>query len=73
MSSRDNIQVKATVTEIMRQGAYRVELANGHRCVAKTSGEVRLNLTSYSVGDQVTIDFHPYDLTRARIIGLSRE
>ncbi len=69
MSARDNLQVKGTVIEILKQGAYRVELANGHRCVARTSGEVRLNFICFALGDKVSLEFHPYDLSRGRIIG----
>jgi translation initiation factor IF-1 len=69
MPSRDSIEVKGTVIDVLRQGAYRVELANGHRCIAKTSGEVRLNFIKFSSGDRVTVEFHPYDLSRARIVG----
>ena len=69
MSNRDNIQAKATVIEVMKNGAYRVELSNGHRCVARTSGEVRLDFIKFSTGDHVSLEFHPYDLSRARIVG----
>lgn len=68
MSSRDNIRVQGTVTEVMTHGAYRVELANGHRCVARASGEVRLEFVKFAPGDKVSLEFHPYDLSRARII-----
>ncbi len=69
MTSRDNIQVKGTVTEILNHGAYRVELSNGHRCIARASGELRLDFVRLSPGDKVSLEFHPYDLSRARIIG----
>ena len=69
MPPRDNIQTRGTVTEILKDGAYRVELANGHRCIARASGEHRLDLTHLSPGDRVEIEFHPYDLSRGRIIG----
>lgn len=69
MSNRENIQARATVTEVLKQGAYRVELGNGHRCVARASGEVRLDFVKFSPGDQVSLEFHPYDLSRARIVG----
>lgn len=63
MSSRNNIQANGTVTEVLPHDAYRVELANGHRCVARASGEIR-----FSSGDIVQIKFHPYDLSRGRIV-----
>ncbi len=66
--SRDNLQARATVTEVMKHGAYRVELSNGHRCVARASGEVRLDFIKFAPNDQVSLEFHPYDLSRARIV-----
>jgi translation initiation factor IF-1 len=69
MPSRDSIEVKGTVIDALKQGAYRIELANGHRCIAKTSGEVRLNFVKFAPGDRVSVEFHPYDLSRARIVG----
>ncbi len=67
--SRDSLQARATVTEVLKNGAYRVEMANGHRCVARASGEVRLDFLKFTVGDKVSLEFHPYDLSRARIAG----
>ena len=69
MPTRDSIEVKGTVIDVLKHGAYRVELANGHRCIAKTSGEVRLNFVKFAPGDRVSVEFHPYDLSRARIVG----
>jgi translation initiation factor IF-1 len=56
------------VVEILKHGAYRVELANGHRCIARASGELRLNFVRLFPGDRVQIEFHPYDLSRGRIV-----
>jgi translation initiation factor IF-1 len=62
------IQSRGTVVEILKHGAYRVELSNGHRCIARASGELRLNFVRLSPGDRVQIEFHPYDLSRGRIV-----
>ena len=69
MPTRDNLEVKGTIMEALKHGAYRVELANGHRCIAKASGEVRLNFVKFAAGDRVSVEFHPYDLSRGRIVG----
>ena len=68
MPPRDNLQVKGTVIEVLKHGAYRVELANGHRCIARASGEHRLNFIRLFPGDRVQLEFHPYDLSRGRIV-----
>jgi translation initiation factor IF-1 len=46
----------------MRDGACRVELPNGHRCVGQSKRHV------FAVGDTITIAFHPYDLSRGWIV-----
>jgi translation initiation factor IF-1 len=71
MPSGNQIHVKGTVVEVLKHGAYRVQLANGHRCIARASGELRLSFVRMNLGDIVQLEFNPYDLTRARIIPVS--
>ena len=59
----NQIQAKGTVVEVLKHGAYRVELANGHRCIARAPDGADL-----SAEDRVRIEFHPYDLSRGRIV-----
>lgn len=58
----DEIRAPARVVELMRDKAYRVELPNGHRAVGQCRDR------TFSVGDPVTIAFHPYDLARGWIV-----
>jgi translation initiation factor IF-1 len=64
MANANQIQARGTVVEDLKRGAYRVELANGHRCIARAPKE----LASFSAGDEVALEFHLYDLSRGRII-----
>lgn len=66
MSPSEQIRARATVVEVMTRDAYRVELANGHRAIVRPAREKD---AIYQPGDQVSIEFHPYDLSRGRIIG----
>ncbi len=68
MPSANQIHARGTVVEILKHGAYRVQLANGHRCIARASGELRLSFTILALGDHVHLEFNPYDLSRARIV-----
>jgi translation initiation factor IF-1 len=68
MPTANQIEARGTVIEVLKQGAYRVELSNGHRCIARASGEHRLNFIRLTPGDPVQLEFHPYDLSRARIV-----
>jgi translation initiation factor IF-1 len=64
MPARDSLRAQGTITEVLCDGAYRVELANGHGCVGRASVEA----PPLARGDKVTLEFHPYDLSRARIV-----
>jgi translation initiation factor IF-1 len=65
MPPRDHLQAQGTVREVLRDSAYRVELPNGHRCIARTGSR---QSALFFPGDTVLLAFHPYDLSRARII-----
>lgn len=66
MTTRNPDEIRATgrVIEHMRDGACRIELSNGHRCVGQTRKAVP------AIGEPVTIAFHPYDLSRGWIVAL---
>lgn len=55
------------VIEIQRNG-YFVETETNQKVLCKLSGKMQLNLISVIVGDKVTIEVSPYDLTRGRIM-----
>jgi len=46
---------------------YRVELSNGHRLLAFVAGKARLNFAKLSLGEKVTLEMSPYDLSHGRI------
>ncbi len=58
----DEIRAPARVVELMRDHACRVELPNGHRAVGQS------RTYTPALGDEVTIAFHPYDLSRGWIV-----
>jgi translation initiation factor IF-1 len=49
--------------EVLSIKLFRVELANGHRVLAHTSGQVRLSFIRIGLGDTVTVEMSPYDLS----------
>ena len=57
------LRAQGIIVEILRNDAYRVELPNGHRCIARAPEDLRL-----PPGNAVTVEFHPYDLSRGRIV-----
>ncbi len=68
MRREDAIRVEATVVEVLPNHLFRVELPNGHRFIAHPSGEMRLNFVRLLLGDKVTVQMSPYDLSKGCII-----
>ena len=61
------IALEGTVVETLPNALFRVELPNGHRLLAHTSGRVRMNFVRLAVGDRVTVKCSPYDLSKGCI------
>ncbi|MDR2666748.1 MAG: translation initiation factor IF-1 [Holosporales bacterium] len=68
MSKEDLVEFTGSVTEILPNAMFRVELENGHKILAHTSGKMRKNRIRILVGDKVTIEMTPYDLEKGRIV-----
>jgi translation initiation factor IF-1 len=62
------IRVEGTVVEVLPNNLFRVELPNGHRFMAHTSGRMRMNFVRLVAGDKVTVEMSPYDLSKGLII-----
>jgi translation initiation factor IF-1 len=67
MAKEELIEFSGTVTELLPNAMFRVELENGHMILAHTSGRMRKNRIRVLVGDKVTVEMTPYDLTKGRI------
>lgn len=67
MSTEDMIELSGTVVEVLPNTKYMVELESGHRVLCYLSGKLRMNFISVILGDHVTVELSPYDLTKGRI------
>lgn len=65
--AKEAIEMQGTVTEVLPDTNFRVELENGHQVLAYISGRMRKNYIRILEGDRVTIELSPYDLNRGRI------
>jgi translation initiation factor IF-1 len=65
--AKDAIELQGTVTEVLPDTNFRVELENGHEVLAYISGRMRKNYIRILEGDKVTVELSPYDLRRGRI------
>ena len=66
--SDDSVEVEGTVVEQLPNATFRVELGNGHKVLAHTSGKMRKFFIRIMPGDKVVVALSPYDLTRGRIV-----
>ncbi len=67
MAKEDLIEFEGKVTEVLPNTMYRVQLENGHTILAHISGKMRKNHIKVLMGDSVTVEMTPYDLTKGRI------
>jgi translation initiation factor IF-1 len=68
MAKEDVIEFEGVVAEILPGGQFRVQLDGQHEILVYTAGKMRKNRIKTMVGDRVTVEMTPYDLTRGRLI-----
>jgi translation initiation factor IF-1 len=61
------IQFEGTVTDVLPNSMFRVELPNGHSVLATVAGKMRQFRIRVIAGDRVSVEVSPYDLGRGRI------
>jgi translation initiation factor IF-1 len=67
MAKQGPITVDGVITDTLPNAMFRVKLDNGHEILAVISGKMRMNYIKILVGDRVTIEMSPYDLSKGRI------
>jgi translation initiation factor IF-1 len=67
INSKDFIEMKGEVIELMPAASFRILLENGHEILGHLSGRMRMNKIHILVGDKVKVEMSPYDLTKGRI------
>jgi len=67
MAKEELLEFNGTVMELLPNAMFRVKLENGHLLIAVTSGKMRKNRIRILVGDVVSVEMTPYDLTKGRI------
>ena len=55
------------ITDTLPNAIFRVKLDNGHDLLAVISGKMRMHYIKILVGDKVTVEVSPYDLSKGRI------
>ncbi len=68
MPKQELIKVDGVITETLPNASFRVKLENGHEILAHISGKMRMHFIKILVGDKVSVEVSPYDLSKGRII-----
>lgn len=68
MAKEEAIEMEGVVIENLPNTHFRVKLDNEHIVLAHISGRMRKNYIRILMGDRVTVQLTPYDLTKGRII-----
>ena len=67
-AERDVLELEGTVLEAMRGADFRVKIDDiDQDIVCRISGKIRKFRIKILVGDRVTVEVSPYDLTKGRI------
>jgi translation initiation factor IF-1 len=68
MPKEDTLKMDGTILELLPNLTFRVKLTNGMNVLAHLCGKMKMRNIRVLVGDTVTVEMSPYDLTKARII-----
>jgi translation initiation factor IF-1 len=68
MARSDLIRVDGTIIDTLPNTQFRVKLENGHEIHCHVSGKMRMNFIRIFLGDKVTVEMSPYDLSKGRIV-----
>jgi len=67
MAKEELLAMDGVVMEVLPDSRFRVTLENGHNLVAYTAGKMRKHHIRIIVGDKVSLELSPYDLSKGRI------
>lgn len=68
IDSKDFIELKGEVLELMPAANFKIKLENGHEILGHLSGKMRMNKIRLLPGDKVKVQMSPYDLSKGRVV-----
>lgn len=68
MAKTDVIKLEGTVVDVLPNAMFRVKLENNQVVIGHISGRMRQNEIRILLGDEVELEFSPYDLSKGRIV-----
>jgi len=66
-ASKNFIETRGVVIELLPAGSFKVRLENGQEVLGFLSGKMRMNKIRILPGDEVRVEMTPYDLSKGRI------
>ena len=67
MAKQGPIKIDGVVSETLPNATFKVKLENNHEILAHISGKMRMHFIKILVGDKVSVEMSPYDLSKGRI------
>lgn len=66
--SKDYIEARGTVEELLPGAKFKIKLENGQSIFGHLSGKMRMNRIRLLPGDEVKVEISLYDLTKGRVV-----
>lgn len=68
MGTKDFIEMRGTVEELLPSANFKIKLENGQLIQGHLSGKMRKFRIRLLPGDEIKVEISPYDLTKGRVI-----
>jgi translation initiation factor IF-1 len=67
MAKEQLLEFEGEILEVCPNSTFRVLLENEHEILAHLNGKMRMHRINVVVGDSVSVEMTPYDLSKGRI------
>lgn len=68
MQKNELIRLDAVLEDVIDHAVFWAILSNGHRFIAVAKTKTGDPIAAYKVGDRVTVQFSPFDMSTARVM-----
>lgn len=68
MAKEEGIKMDGRVVDVLPNAMFKVEMNPANTVIGYVSGRMRQHDIKILLGDTVSVEFSPYDLTKGRII-----
>jgi len=72
VAGEDAIEIEGIVTERLAAGLFHLKLPNGHTILAHTPLRLLEQVKEAVVGDRMTVEMTPFDMSKGRVKSLNK-